>query len=259
METVAKSPTPAMQRSSKSIMRWFPIGLAIAIIVLSIAGFAPSLIDTSGRNVPLPLTPIVMLHAILGSTFLLLFLAQTTLVSASRISAHRKLGIVAVIVAFAFVATGFLTDIQQVQRGFDLSGDITFGANSDQPITSLGPAVLFAVFGLLVIAGIVFRRRPEVHKRLMLIAVIAGLWGTPLGHLLGRWEVSPLWTIVIQLGSWLLLLTLLAGYDRAMQGRIHPVTLYVGALALVFPILFLGLVAPSSAWQQFSTWLISQG
>jgi hypothetical protein len=57
----------------------------------------------------------------------------------------------------------------------------------------LSPLLGFLAFPVLVTAGLWYRHRPDIHKRLMLFAVL-GLHGVPLvhpsGYLLGRWPAQ---------------------------------------------------------------------
>jgi hypothetical protein len=57
----------------------------------------------------------------------------------------------------------------------------------------LSPLLGFLAFPVLVSAGLWYRHRPDIHKRLMLFAVL-GLHGVPLthlsGYLLGYWPAQ---------------------------------------------------------------------
>ena len=57
--------------------RWFYISVALLMILLNLIAFGPSIIDQTGRNVPLPFTPLVTVHVIVSIAWLLLFLTQT--------------------------------------------------------------------------------------------------------------------------------------------------------------------------------------
>lgn len=78
------------QRSGKyrRIKSYFYLSAALFMILLSAAGFGPSIIDRSWRNAPS--TPLMMVHGIAVGAWLVLFLAQTILVAAGRTAVHRK-------------------------------------------------------------------------------------------------------------------------------------------------------------------------
>src|SRR5215510_13587365 len=160
---------PAPARHNQVAPRRFYIGVAVFLILLSVAGFGPSLVDPSKRNGP-P-TPLVIAHGVTTALFLLLFLTQAFLVASGRKAVHRRLGIAGAILALAVVVLGFITSIVNQRRGFDLSGDLARPGDG-QPFTPgdvIFPLLIFFNFGVQVAAALWYRHRPEIHKRLMLI------------------------------------------------------------------------------------------
>ena len=115
--------TPAA--AGPRIDRWFYIGVALLMILFNVVAFAPSLIDQSRRNVHLPLSPLVTLHAAVSAIWLLLFLGQATLAATRRAEVHRRLGLLGALLTLVFVVIGYFTTVAQARRGFDLSGDIS--------------------------------------------------------------------------------------------------------------------------------------
>ena len=255
--TVAVVPLAAGR--SRRVDRWFYIGVALLMIVLNVVAFGPSIIDPSRRNVPLPLTPLVTAHAILSAAWLLLFLAQTTLVATARTAVHRRLGIYGAVLTAVFIVVGCFAVIAQARRGFDLSGDIgrlPAPPGADPAAAIVGLLFFFLTFAILVGVALTYRHRPTVHKRLMLLAVLGGLTPTPVAHVIGHWSVLQPWTGMIFPVSLLIFLSFSAIYDRVSEGRIHPVSLWVGLLVFVWNALFNVVIVPSSAWNQFSMWVI---
>jgi hypothetical protein len=110
-------------------------------------------------------------------------------------------------------------------------------------------------FAILVGLGVCYRHRPDVHKRLMLLAMVGGLIQTPVAHLIGHWALQP-WAGVIVPVSSIIVLSLSAIYDRVSQGRIHPVSLWGAILVFAWQALFFSVIQPSSAWRDFAAWLI---
>jgi hypothetical protein len=236
--------------------RWFYVGLTLFLIVLNIVAFAPAIISPATRRVPLPLTGLVLLHAILATAWMLLFLAQVTLVATGRVALHRRLGICVALLSVAFVITGCVTIIEQTRRGFDLSGDLT---PPDTPVSAafiLAPVNAFVLFVLLVAAALWYRKRPAIHKRLMMLAMLGPMMGAPIAHIIGHWPVLHPYAGPLAPVIGLALMSALAIHDRWSQGRIHPVSLW-GALGIfVWFGVFFGAIAQSSAWQHFAAWVI---
>jgi hypothetical protein len=67
---------PVLTARPRRVDRRFYISMGLLMILFNVVAFGPSIIDQSGRNVPLPLTPLVMAHAIVAAAWLILFLAQ---------------------------------------------------------------------------------------------------------------------------------------------------------------------------------------
>jgi hypothetical protein len=240
------------------VHRWFYISVALLIILFNVVAFGPSIFDASRRNVPLPLTPLVTVHAVLSVVWLLLFLMQTTLVATGRTAIHRRLGIFGAVLTVAFIAVGSFAVIAQARRGFDLSGDLSRlppPPGADPAAAVVGQLFFLLTFAILFGAAVWHRHRPNVHKRLMLLAVLGGLTPTPVAHVIGHWSVLQPWTDVIVPVSLLILLSISAIHDRVSKGRIHPVSLWVGTLTFVWIVVFNVIIVPSSAWREFATWL----
>ena len=248
------APMPMTTRR-QGIDRWFYVCVTLLSIGLNVVAFGPSLVVPAGRTMSLPLTALVATHATISAAWLLIFLAQAMLIATGRTAVHRRLGIAGVLLAVALVVTGPFVVIEEARRGFDLSGDLVPRGTSQDAGITLSLLFVFLLFGLLVAGAAWYRRRPEVHKRLMLLALVP-LTNAPLAHLVGHWEALRPWAGVIFPGFNAVLLALLPIHDRLTRGRIHPVSLW-GAILLFawFPV-FLGVVASTAAWRNFAEWLV---
>lgn len=241
--------SPPIPRRSESL---FYIGMALVAIVITIAGFLPTAVDTSSRREPMSLA--VAAHGAVFGAWLLLFLTQTIFVQKGRIAFHRLMGSVGIILAFLMVVSGYLTSIRMAQRGYDLSGDLVQATTDHFTILVLQLGDLLT-FSLLIGFAIGFRHRPDIHKRLMLLATIA-LIPAALTHIIGhspflREIQAPI--IVIPL---IMLLFAGAVHDRIYRGRIHPVFLWVPLAMFVWSNLRAVVIGPSETWHTFAAWLI---
>ena len=116
---------------------------------------------------------------------------------------------------------GRLSVLANRLTGFDLSGDLVPTGTTVDPGTFLAPAHALVPFGVFVAAAVWCRRRPAVHKRLMMLALVTTT-GAPVAHLIGHWPLAFLIFPVSQI----MLLCLLFIHDRLSQGRIHSVSLW---------------------------------
>jgi hypothetical protein len=159
--------------------RRFFVGMAIAAAVTVFFGFAPTYYLKSFTHAAvyptgLPVSPslpvLVHIHAVLFSAWILLFVVQTVLIAADRRHLHRRFGIAGVVLASSMVIVGVLTAVKGARDGWNPGGP--YPDSLAFMIVGLVDVLIFAGF---VTAGVYFRRRAELHKRLMLLATVGGL------------------------------------------------------------------------------------
>jgi hypothetical protein len=231
----------------------FYVGMALTAAVITIAGFGPALIDQASRKAPLSLA--VAAHGVVFGAWVLLFLTQTILVPKGRIAVHRRLGYVGTGLAALMVVSGYFTTIAMARRGYDLSGDVTSTA-PDPLFTLVFQLGDLVSFGLLVGVAVWYRRRPDVHKRLMLLAIVGALMPAALTHI---WGHSP---VLREIKAPIILIPLIpllfagAVHDRLSRGRIHPVSVWVALALLAWANLRAVVIGPSEAWHRVAAWLI---
>src|SRR5450432_4016241 len=143
----------------------FYVWMAGVFLLIAFGGFIPTywarLATGSFSGVP-----IHHLHATLFFTWTLFFFVQTVLVTSGRIADHRAWGLAGISLATAMAFTVVLLAIHSMQAA-EL---INMGDQARRfSIVSLSSLVVFATLFTL---AIVKARRSEVHKRLMLLAMI---------------------------------------------------------------------------------------
>ena len=250
---------PASIDRRRQVDRRFYIGVALFMIAFNAVAFGPSILSPSTRNAPLPLTPLVTAHAVVSAAWLFLFLAQAALVATGRTAVHRRVGLVGGVLTAVFLVLGWFTTLGQARRGFDLSGAISRvppPPGVDPTAATVGLLFFFLNFGVLVALALWYRRRPAVHKRFMLLALLGGLSPTPTAHVIGTWPALYPWVVPIFVLSLVMFLAVGPIYDRITDGRIHPVSLWGGLSLFVWNTAFNVAIIPSAAWHQFARWLV---
>jgi hypothetical protein len=121
------------------------------------------------------------------------------------------------------------------------------------------PLLAFANFGLLTATGLWFRHRPEIHKRVMLLAMMS-LAAPPVihlcGYVAGHWP--GLHSALVPLSfSGLAVLFTGAVIDRLSSGRIHPISLWGPVLLITETFGLIAFVTASAGWHRLATWLVS--
>ena len=189
------------------------------------------------------------------SAWLALFLAQALIVFNRRVAPHRTLGYVGSVLAIIMVVSGYFTTIAMGRRGFDLSGDL-IGDINDMPMLVLFQLGDILCFGLLVGFAILFRRRPDAHKRLMLLATVGGLMPAALAHIIGHSPFLRELPAVIIVIPYAMFIFAGAVHDRVTRGRMHPVSLWVALALFAFINLRAAVIGPSDTWRDFASWLL---
>jgi hypothetical protein len=216
----------------------------LAVFVIAVIGFSRTYYLRPWFDAS-PLTGRLHLHGLVLTTWLVFFLVQSTLIPAGRRSLHRRLGFVGVGLAAAVVVTTYLAAIE----GAHLDGSRGGITAADRLYSSV---VILALFGGFVALGTLFRGRPDIHKRSMLLATvtIVGPAATRAVVLLvGRGFRDPHVPVMA---------TLLVGAlvsDWRTRGRPHWLLLS-GGLVLIASQVTRRLVGGTEAWAAIGNWLI---
>ena len=191
------------------------------------------------------LMPLLILHGVLFSSWIALFLIQTTLVASKRTRVHRKLGVAGGILATLMIIVGTVTGIVRAKTAVPPPG---FSSGLTFLTIPLGDML---VFGILIGAALYYRNRVDIHKRLMIIATIT-LMPAAVARLPGAFfeQGGPLVFFGV---SDLLILPVLI-YDIATRGRPHRATV-IGAAILVISHPLRIIIGNTHAWIAFATWL----
>jgi len=249
MDTASTIPAATVLRRAEGR---FYIGMALAAVVTALAGFAPAIFDPASRKAPL--TWAIGLHGVVFSAWLALLLTQSLLVFNRRIAVHRVLGCVGAGLAVIMLVSGYFTTIAMARRGYDLSGDL-IGESGDPLMVMVFQLGDLLCFGILVAMGILFRHRPDAHKRLMMLATVGGLMPAALSHIIGHSPFLRGFHPAIILIPWTAFLLAGAVHDRLYLGRMHPISLWGALVVWVWSNLRAAAIGPSDLWRDFATWL----
>jgi hypothetical protein len=239
MSTISMHHSRANPTSERRFFAW----LSVAILAMAVAGFLRTYILVPVLGLPadaLEPTLLVHIHAFVFFAWCVLLVVQSWLVALNRVSDHRKIGLLGVALYGGLVVTGPLVAIRSAIR---------YGSSTDQLAflaVSLGNVLAYtAIFG----AAFYWRRRPDVHKRLMVVGMVALLTASfgrlvPFPYLLEH-VVGPS-TVVIALAVW----------DYLAYRRVHFVTKYIGPAVLIWELLP-NLFMHSAWWLAFARWLLN--
>ena len=148
--------------------RSFYVFMAATCLVVAFVGFAPTywLQLTPGTFIG---TPLLHLHAALFSAWPVFLLVQTTLAARGRVGRHRAWGLLGISLATAMVFVGFAVanDV--------LATRLAAGYGDAARAFHIASISMITLFGGFVFVAILYVSRPEIHKRLMLLATVSML------------------------------------------------------------------------------------
>jgi len=171
---------------ARGIDRWIYVFTAVSFLVIALAGFIPDSrhqieLLRAGQRPPFPLA--LHFHAVLMGSFLLLLLAQATLLATGRPDLHRRLGRVAMVLVPAMVVAGFIlvpTIYHQAWSAMQSAPpqvrtrlhNVVFVPNLIL-LFQLRAGILFPLF---ILIGLLARTTdPGLHKRMMFLATAVPL------------------------------------------------------------------------------------
>src|SRR2546430_1907744 len=229
---------------SKRRERLFYTGMAVAFVLTVFAGFARTFYLRPHFQTQ-PLIPLLVLHGVVFTSWIALLLTQTTLVATKRTRTHMRLGIAGGLLAGLMITIGTTTAIIRAKSFEPPPG-------YPSPLVFLTiPLGDMLVFAILIGAAFYFRRRADMHKRLMLLATIAILPAAvarlPLALIQ---QYGPLAFFGL---SDLFIVPCLV-YDFVTRGRPHRATVLGSALIVISHPLRL-VIGNTHAWLVFATWL----
>jgi hypothetical protein len=217
---------------------WFFFWMAAVCAFVAFAGFAPTywLQLPAGTFVG---SPLLHLHGLLFSAWPLYLILQTTFTARGHVGRHRAWGLLGISLATAMVLVGFAVanDV--------LAARLAAGYGDRARAFHIASISMVTLFGLFVSGAIVYVSRPEIHKRLMLLATASMLppaiarlfFAVSVGIGPGlRPGLGPPRTLEgVLLPALIADALILAGaiYDMRTRGRPHPVYVIGGAIMIV--------------------------
>lgn len=229
--------------------RMFYSGIAIAMALTVVFGFGQTYYFKAFGGRPLetlsggPITTLIHAHAILFSSWVLLFFVQTALVAQHKVAVHRRLGIAGTVLAGAMILVGTMTALKTAARGAS-------PASPDPLAFLIVPLTDMLLFGSFIVAALRLRRDREAHKRLMLLAYVSIITAA-----VARWPGFLSLGPPVFFGIGLSFVFVGAIYDLASRRRIHPVYLWGGA-ALIASVPLRLLVSGTGAWHSFAASIV---
>lgn len=251
MENLATSTRSHDQRENLFFLIYSFLPLAIVLI-----GFTPSLFLRVAFESP-PIAFYLHLHGAILTGWFVILVAQAWLIQSQNSGLHRKLGPFAAGYGLLVVIGGLMATFNVVARS--LEQGITLDMDMSEIDPALGSGINFltfisgvvwanivsvSTFAILLCSAIIFRRHPDIHKRLILIATVSIL-GPALARI-SRLEIfggeqGPFIPLAL-----LSLLAIIVVFDLSTLKKVHRASLLAITLAIT-----LGLIGTMIAVSEF--------
>ena len=196
----------------RGLRRKYYVAMSVLLLLMIVVGFWPSYYGPLVRgatNAPW----ILHVHGAIYIGWMFLLVAQAVLAARGKIRQHRTVGNYGIALGSTVFVMGLIVSFVAPVMTFN-AGTRTLDEAAGFLLIPLGDMVLF---GGLFFPAVALRSKPEVHKRLMLLATIAIAFaaifrmqaiGVPLSAGLVLWFALPILGIV---------------YDLRKRGSVHPV------------------------------------
>jgi hypothetical protein len=228
---------PPATRARQGVRRTFYVGLAVFLFAMIVVGFWPSYYGPLVRGAAK--APIILhVHGVIFIGWMVLLIAQTAFAARGDLRTHRALGSFGIgygaVVWLMGLLVSFVAPVLNVQSGRWTVPE----AAAFFPIP-FGDMVLFGGYFL---AAVLTRRKPEPHKRYMVMATIAVAFAAAF-RLQALGVTIPLAVVI-----WYVPLALCMIYDFRSTRRVHRIYL-TGAVVMAIALLRLPF-GTSAVWQR---------
>lgn len=190
--------------------------LGLMMLALALAGFWPQYFSAVTGRTPEATTLfwLIHLHAALFTVWLLLYISQAMLIMTGQARVHQRMGPWLAAYGFAIAAVGLYAAgllanrLGQRENDFEAAAAFIFF-----------PVIDMVYFAGFLAAAVIYRRRPDLHKRAMLLATFS-IAVVGLGRLVGRTGFE---SVVVWQSLNLAPLLIAIGYDMFVCRKVYPI------------------------------------
>jgi hypothetical protein len=196
------------------LARYFYFFMSVLVVVVVAFGFSQT-IDMNLIHPTIPRPFLLYVHAAVFTGWLVFFILQSVLVRTANLRTHRALGMFGIVMGVGIPVLGVATALTMTR--FDIEKLHSPTAATDMIVPLFDMVAFTITFGL----AIYWRKNPELHRRLILVATCAL---TAAGF--GRFPAWILPSSIFYAGVDLLILLGVAR-DLIVNRKVHAVYAYV--------------------------------
>jgi hypothetical protein len=236
--------------------RLFYSGAAALLLVLMLLGFQQYYLHGKAfpdRNIAPPVHTLTLLHASAMTAWIVLFLVQPLLIASRSYRFHMAVGRFGAVLAACIVVLGLWLGIQTTRL---TPPEVRIWGLTPKQFMTV-PVVTVVIFGLFVAVAVYYRRRPDVHRPMMLMATLMAIPAAVarIGPLNALYE-GTMWQTIFGPFLWTLVLATFLLVVKWLMTRSFDRWFAIGYGCLVASFLLLWRVATTDAWDRFATLLL---
>jgi hypothetical protein len=216
-----KGQSTAIKNTSKRRRSSFFFVMSLVGLFAVLIGFTKTFfIPVAAGSFQAPFS--IHLHGAFAFGWVILFVIQTSLIRFKNYRLHMGLGMLGVFMALGTAITMLPAGIFQVENE---------GSGPTAMSTIVGVCTSAVIFLSLALAGMIYRKKGAVHKRLMLLATIEVLWVAwwRFRHYFPPVPHEDIWFGVVLPDSLIVIAWI---WDKRVNGKVHPVLGYIGAFMI---------------------------
>lgn len=213
---------------------FFYVGMSFFLILIAVLGFWPSYFGPllRGNEITMRLPTkiqawVIHLHAALFMGWLTVLFVQTVLIARRRPQVHMRLGHRGVALGGFVVLVALLVVVLRS----DILVSETEITLSSIPAINSGIVLQPIIFSILLFLGYTNRKRPQYHKRYMLIATLSIMPAATdrIPYILGEWSMQIMSVVFI---------SSIIAHDYTTRNHVHKASLIGIGLLLINVIVF---------------------
>jgi hypothetical protein len=236
-QTAAVRPSKSIVSRGGLIDKYFYFAMSLLMVAIVASGFSQT-VNANLFHAAIPRPTILWFHGAAFSAWVLFFVFQSALVRTRNIKLHRSLGWFGAGLGAVMAPLGITTTI--IMSQFDIRVLHEPGVDAFMIIGFYD----MAAFGTLFILAVLWRKKPELHRRLLFLAT-AGLLDAAFGRFQYLFDTN-LFILCVDA-----VMLLGVARDLMVDKRVHKV--YLVAL----PCIFVAQAFTIYTWRGASPWWMS--
>lgn len=253
--SIARDQARSGKGASRPLARFFYPVTSIVLLLLTVWGFSKFYLHGQaypGRPIAPPIRTLVIAHGTAMSAWIILMIVQPFLILVRKHRLHMAIGKFGAALAAIILVLGLMVGVRSAAV---TPPEVVISTLTPKRFMVV-PVVSVCIFALFVAAGVKYRKRPHIHRSMMLLATLAVLAAavSRIDVLNGYYAGTGLETLFGPFLSTLILGVILVAV-RSIVTHSFDRILAIGVVILAVASIGIMALGRTDAWLQFATML----